>query len=709
MAEGWKQFTADLREALGLKRKTSPAESEEQAHPPDKTTEPARDGGAPSASLAASPAEPTSVGVAPNTEAQAAPETEAVTPLQKLYSYAGLAVALLAAIAMGWYVYFGGARPPAPDVVATFDGGQITVQQVQNYVTRIAPGAEAAAHQSYEGYRAIISSMVLDELVRRWADKGQLDRDAKFADAMRHVTESVTLEEWVAELHQSKMTAAVRESDIQSYFEANKAAYGDATLSEVRENIRETLAHQDQEQFFKDYIAKLRADATIMRDFELLDAPAPTEAQIKDYYDANRDKLTTPQRAVVDVIYVPPAAFGEESDAAARAKAEEALAALNAGRDIEEVAAKYSQTPYTPAGVVVEGGTDDPAMVEQAFALAREDDLSPVFRTQAGYYVLRLREMQIARTLSPEEARAQITAALRAQNERAWFEQNPDRTLFTIHGERYTLGQFYHEYQNLPPEFQAQYAGPEGMRQLTELLIDRLLVLDDAYDQLLDQKNTPLLEQARTLVLREMIHQAEVDRQVMVTDQEVKDYYEQHKELLAAPPEARIRAIRIYLGQTEDDLNRAWQRAEAAYKQLVPGLGADPADFDQVAREYDESDLDPADAGLGEWVRMGDDVLQNLSAHPLHTYLLNLTTGAVSQPFEFGDSIYVVKILERTDPVPLAFEEVEGYIRGELETQQHRQLDSELAARLLRDAHFAIYDQVILQMLEADQAAQAIP
>ena len=725
MAEGWKQLVEDLRSALVLPAPRARARANggeslaPPAAPPDiepapvqaPEAEPRRDDGAHSASLPIAPAEQVPLSAEHSAAEETALEAKPLTLRQKLYSYAGVAATLLLALGIGWYAYFGGLKPPAPDVVATFDGGQITVQQVRDYLARLTPAplASLGVYQSYETYRAVIGSMVLDELARRWAEKQQMDRDTKLTDAMRHVSESVTLDEWIAELHTSEMMASVRESDIQAYYEANKATFGDATLSEVREKIRETLAHQNQAQFFEDYIASLRADATIARDFELLDVPAPTEAQIRQYYEANRTQFAVPQRALVDMIYVSVSASGDEADAEARAKAEAALAALKTGKDFAEVAAQYSQEPYSTVGITVEAGKDDPALGEQAFALVDEGDLSPVFRTQTGYYVLRLREQQPARTLSLDEARSQNITTLRPENERAWFEQNADRALFMIHGERYTLGQFYHEYQNLPPEFQTQFAGPDGMRQLAELLIDRLLVLDDAYSRLLDQKSTPLVEDLRALVLRRMMHEAEVDTQVAVTDQQVKDYYEQHKELFTSPPEARIRAIRLYLDQTEDDRKRAWDRAEAAYEKLAPGFGGQPADFETVAQEYDEAETDPTDIGLGEWIRMGDDVLQNLSAHPLHAYLLNLPVGSVSQPFEFGDSVYIVKILERTDPVPLPFEQVKDFIRAELEAQQHEQLDAELAARLLREARLTIYDQVIQQILEADQATQVSP
>ena len=561
----------------------------------------------------------------------------------------------------------------------------------------------------YGTYRATVEHMVLDELVRRWAAKQQLDRDTKFTDAMRHASESVTLDDWITEIHKGEMTAAVRESDIQAYYEANKQSFGNATLSEVRDNIRETMAHQNQKQFFNDYLVKLRANASIVRDDELLNVSAPTESQIQQYYETNRAQFATPRRALVDRITMPITGTNGEAEAQAQRRAEAALAALNTDQDFAKVAAAYSQEPYSATGLIIEEGRDDPALVEQARALQSKGDLSPIIRTKTGYAVLRLREQQPARTQSLDEARPQIVAALRAENESTWFTQNADRTLLTIQGERYTLGQFYHEYQNLPPESQQKYAGSEGLRQLADLLIDRWLVLNDAYNRLLDQKNAPLLEEIRASILRQMMHQAEVDPKVTVADQQVRDYYDQHRELFVGPPEARIRSIQIYRGQTKDDQDRAWTRADAAYQKLAPGIGGQPADFDAVAKEYDESEKDPQATGLGEWVRMGDDVLQNLPAHPLHQYILNLPVDSVSRPFAFGNNLYIVKVLERTQPVPLEFDQIKEHLRADLEAQQHDQLDAELTTRLMREANVTVYDQVIAKMLETDRATSPAP
>jgi parvulin-like peptidyl-prolyl isomerase len=140
---------------------------------------------------------------------------------------------------------------------------------------------------------------------------------------------------------------------------------------------------------------------------------------------------------------------------------------------------------------------------------------------------------------------------------------------------------------------------------------------------------------------------------------------------------------------------------------LVPGFGKKPAGFEEVAKSFDESAGSPASGGLGEWVRMGDDPVQGLLAHPLHEYIFALPVGGVSQPFEYGTDIYIVKVLERTEPKPLAFEQVKEDIRAELEARQHEQFDAEVASRLLEEARATIYARVIQEMVEAEQATPA--
>src|SRR5574338_642435 len=251
MAEGWKQLFEDISRALGWVSTNHPAPSEV-----------AKDQSADSVVVDDSSTEESdqqlALEVARNDESEQVDSQEAElqsnppSAQQKMFSSAGVVVTLVLAVGVGWYIYFGGPKPPAPDVVATFDGGQITLQDVQEHLAILAPEDSVVFPPTYENYRSVVEHMLLNELVRRWASEQKMDASARFKDAMRHISESVTLDEWISTLHKDEMLSAVSESEIEAYYEANLNTFGNKTLDEVREQIRQTLAHENQEKFFED-------------------------------------------------------------------------------------------------------------------------------------------------------------------------------------------------------------------------------------------------------------------------------------------------------------------------------------------------------------------------------------------------------------------------------------------------------------------------
>lgn len=176
--------------------------------------------------------------------------------------------------------------------------------------------------------------------------------------------------------------------------------------------------------------------------------------------------------------------------------------------------------------------------------------MSEVFRAGDAFYIGRLLSLEPARRPSLDEVRAQVHQVVLAEKEAVWFEENANRTLLTIDGKRFTLGEFWREYQELPLPFVADY------QALAERLIERLLLVEDSYDQLLEADNQDELEEIRLDVLAQMMEQEEVDDKVEVTDEELQAYYQQHRVDLVEPPQARIRQIVIRLGQTEDEQQR---------------------------------------------------------------------------------------------------------------------------------------------------------
>ena len=80
----------------------------------------------------------------------------------------------------------------------------------------------------------------------------------------------------------------------------------------------------------------------------------------------------------------------------------------------------------------------------------------------------------LASNPSPSE-KEEFKEIVRNELEQKWFKLNQNRTLFTIHGKRYTAGEFYQELQELPLDEREKFKDFEGRKKLMDQMIERLL------------------------------------------------------------------------------------------------------------------------------------------------------------------------------------------------------------------------------------------
>lgn len=580
-------------------------------------------------------------------------------------------------------------QAPAPDVVATFAGGQITLADVKAHLQLLDPGHTGETEYAPEEVMAVVENLVTEEMVRRWAAQRQPESEEDFQHAMEHITEDLNLQSLETQLHTGKIL--VGESEIQRYYNTNRAQFGDQTLNDVREQIRQQLVAEREQNYLENYIDQLKESASVTRYFALLKAPEPTEDELRRYYEENRQQYTLPRRVVVDELQFP----AGEDETAARQAANDALLKLRSGVDFAAIPQDVPRAVVT-TGIPVAEGARDRAWDAVVFALT-EGELSDVFQVNDAFYLVRLQKRENTRVQTFEEVRPLVQAVVAPQVSEQWFAANASKTLFTIKSSRYTVGEFYREYQEFTPAIQAQFAGVTGMQDLAERLIERLLLVADANDQLLDVQNQPLADEARLQLMQQMLHQEEIDDQILVTDQDIAQFYEQNRDFLITSPQARIRYIRMGLGNSEDEATRARQRADEAYQKLKPGLFRRGEDFAVVAREYSEDPDTAANGGeLPGWIGGNeDDILTQLQQHEFNDIALSLPAGEISEPFASGDSLYIVQVLERTDPQPMAPETARPLIEQVLRQQKHDEREAELQNRLLQEAGFEIYWPVL--------------
>ncbi len=578
--------------------------------------------------------------------------------------------------------------PPAPDVIATFDGGQISTTDLEEHLKLLMPEEYQSIVQYPDLLIEVVNDLLMDELARRWAEQRQPDRDEEFSHTMQHISEGINLQSLDVQLHQSDIPVA--ESDIQNYYQKNKTLYGDQPLNAVREQIRQQLVAEQEKGYVEDYIQRLKDNASITRSFELLDVPAPAEDDLRRYYDANLDQFKLPRQFNIDELRF---AIGTD-ESASRKNADDALLKLRSGATFEETA-QITTDGELATGVLVPEGDRDPDW-DRAVLNLTVGEMSDVFRAADAFYIVQLNELQPARTQNLGEVRTTVLAIVQQQKTEEWFQSNGMKTLFTLKGKQYALGSFYKEYTELPMDLQAQYSGSKGMQDLAEQLIERLLLVEDSYDQLLNTQNKPLTDEARLQVIKQMLHQEEIDDQIQVSEEEMLQFYNENANLLTLPPKARIRYIRIGLGASEDEMKAAQTKADEAYQKLVPGLLQKGADFAEIAQQYSE-DPDSAAKG-GEYpglVGESEDLMTEIQLHPFHEKILTLPINEISRPFQVDDSLYIVQVLERTEPEKLALEKAKPYIQEFLTQQKHGELLSQLSQKLFQQNNVVFFESVL--------------
>lgn len=180
-------------------------------------------------------------------------------------------------------------------------------------------------------------------------------------------------------------TATVSDEEAQSYYDANLAQF------------------MSPEQVSLEYVELNAAD--------MAKNSATTDEEVKAYYDEHQSQYQTPEKRLAAHIFV--AATDDES--ADKVKAEAIAAKLNNGEDFAEVAKTDSddQLSAEQGGQLdwFEQGVMDPAFDEALFAL-QQDQISPVVKSEFGYHIIKLLDLQASQATAFADIKAKIVAQL---------------------------------------------------------------------------------------------------------------------------------------------------------------------------------------------------------------------------------------------------------------------------------------------------------
>jgi peptidyl-prolyl cis-trans isomerase D len=136
-----------------------------------------------------------------------------------------------------------------------------------------------------------------------------------------------------------------------------------------------------------------------------------SDADLHASYEKQRSRLELPEKRHARHILI----TGKD-DAAALAQAQQVLAQAKAGKDFGELASQYSQDPGSAKNGGDLGWADRSSFVKpfaDALFSMKVGEIRGPIKTQFGYHIIRLDEIQEGKTKSFEEARPEVEAQLR--------------------------------------------------------------------------------------------------------------------------------------------------------------------------------------------------------------------------------------------------------------------------------------------------------
>jgi peptidyl-prolyl cis-trans isomerase C len=287
---------------------------------------------------------------------------------------------------------------PESKKVAVFEGGDVTLGELQEFAQQAGLGELSPGSPQYEALVAqIMPQLVQIEIAKAYAEEHGITVSEEEVNQ-----EIETIKDQLAQQAQAQGQDIGRE---QVFEQALQQA--GLTEEQLRQQIREQLPVQKVQE-------RVAGDAE------------PSQEEVEKFYEENKAaQFTTPEQRCARHIL-----FNKDQ----KQKAEEVKGQLQNGADFAELAKEFSQDPASAEqggdlGCLGQGETV--ASFDEALFNAREGEIVGPVETEFGYHIIEVTDVKPQST-QPLEAvefqiREQLASDLQAQEFSAWIQQQEEQ------------------------------------------------------------------------------------------------------------------------------------------------------------------------------------------------------------------------------------------------------------------------------------------
>lgn len=217
--------------------------------------------------------------------------------------------------------------------------------------------------------------------------------------------------------------------------------------------------------------------------------------------------------------------------------------------------------------------------------------------------------------------------------------ENNNKLLAEVNGKKIYRNDVISFMQNI--EEGQRFQNEEGIKVLTDEMVNQEIVLADAYKNKLDEEEE--FKNELSLVKDNMLKNYAMHKifeSVNPTDDELKKYYEENKEVIT--PNKTYTASHILV----DDETKA----EDIYKEIEDGL-----DFKEAAKKYSKDPSAASGGSLGTFPK-------GVMVKEFQDGLDSLEIGEISKPVKSQFGYHLIKLEDINDAEAKPFEEVKDQV-----------------------------------------------
>lgn len=210
-------------------------------------------------------------------------------------------------------------------------------------------------------------------------------------------------------------------------------------------------------------------------------------------------------------------------------------------------------------------------------------------------------------------------------------------------------------FKNLSPSAMQLFQGPDGMKVFVDELVKRELLYLAAKKKGIEQNEEvikKLSDTRKDIVVTYFVDQ-EIKAAAMVTEKDVKDYYDSHKNEFTRKDKVTVSQIVV---KTENDANKVLEKLKKG------------EDFASVAAEVS---LDRATAKAGGNLGTFSPSTKNALNPKLQEVIFRHGKGEISNPISLKDGVHVLKITDIVGTI-LEFDQVKVAISRKIKAEKRK-------------------------------------